>query len=320
MTTDSFVGVVLAAGHGTRMLPFSEMLPKPLLPVANETLIEKHIKCMKSLGITEILILIGHKGYEIARVLGDGSRLGVKIRYVEQTERLGIAHAVGTLEPYIDKPFLLILGDIFFRASDLGRMFRIFSEQHGGAVLAAKVEDDPLAIQKNFSITLSDDGFVTRVIEKPRYTTNKLKGVGVYLFDMTVFDAIRQTPRTAMRDEYEITHTIQVMIDNGSPVRVADAILHDVNITSPADLLRCNLGELGRLSASSLVGADASIHKGVQLVDSVVGSNVAITEPIAMKRCLVLDETRIESPSGFDGFILTPQFKIDCRHELDSPD
>ncbi len=313
-----FTGVILAGGQGTRMLPFSETYPKPLLPIANEPLLQRHIAVMKSLSITEIVVLVGHKGYEIARCLGDGSAFGVRLRYVEQTQRLGIAHAVGTLEQHIDNPFLLVLGDIFFRASDLSCMFRIFSEQGGGAVLAAKVENDPRAIQKNFSITLSEDGFVTRVTEKPRYATNNLKGVGVYLFDKTVFDAIRQTPRTAMRDEYEITHSIQVMIDTELPVRVVDTILEDVNITTPGDLLRCNLSELRYLRKSSLVGDAGSFHDGVEFLDTVVGSNVVVTEPISLKRCLVLDETRVEARTGFDGFILAPRLKIDCRHELDA--
>ena len=97
-----FLGAILAGGKGTRMAPFSERYPKPLLPVGNKPLLEHQIDLMRGLGITEVLLLIGHKGYEIARALGDGDRMGVRIRYVEQTQTLGIAHAVGRLEPHVD--------------------------------------------------------------------------------------------------------------------------------------------------------------------------------------------------------------------------
>ena len=67
-----------------------------------------------SLGIRDIVILVGHKGFEISKALGDGSQFRISIRYVEQTSTLGIAHAVGCLESRVNRPFLLFLGDIFF--------------------------------------------------------------------------------------------------------------------------------------------------------------------------------------------------------------
>jgi dTDP-glucose pyrophosphorylase len=313
---DEFQGVILAAGRGSRMAPFSDSYPKPILPICNRPLIERQIETMKELGIREITVLIGHKGFQISRLLGDGSRLGVSIRYVEQTSALGIAHAVGRLETYSQKPFLLFLGDIFFVPDDMGRMFDLFREQGGGAVLGAKVEDDPLAIQSNFSIAVSPEGFATRVIEKPRHTTNRLKGVGVYLFDLTVFDAIRRTPRTAMRDEYEITDSIQVMIQDGHPVRPCTCIQQDINLTSPADLLRCNLMMASVLPAEGRIGLDTSVHHQAQVRNSVIGNHVTVRNPIPIIDSLIFDDTDVDSISGFHNFILTPHCIVDCNHSI----
>src|SRR5262245_18649668 len=244
------VGVILAGGRGTRMFPFSDHYPKPLLPICNKPLVVYQIEMMKELGVRDVFILVGHKGFQLSMMLGDGSCFGVRINYVEQTEILGIAHAVGRLEPHINHPFLMFLGDIFFVPRDLSQMVTMFREQGQGAVLAVKEEPDPAAIRKNYSVVQDASGRVRRVIERPRHTTNRLKGVGLYLFDLSVFDAVRRTPRTAMRDEYEITDTIQVMIDDGLTVRVANSVLDDVNITSPADLLDCNLLEAARRPGS----------------------------------------------------------------------
>src|SRR5262245_45821219 len=138
MTKEKYTGVILAAGRGARMMPFSDKYPKPILPICNKPLIQRQIEIMKSLGITDIVVLIGHKVFELTTALGDGSRLGVAIRYFEQTSALGIAHAVGRLEPHIDRPFLLFLGDIFFVPGDMPEMFDLLEGQGGGGVLATK--------------------------------------------------------------------------------------------------------------------------------------------------------------------------------------
>lgn len=312
-----FVGVILAGGKGTRMVPFSDRYPKPLLPVCNRPLIVHQITMMKDLGISDIFVLIGHKGFMLSMALGDGSQFGVRLKYVEQTEILGIAHALGRMESYVTKPFLMFLGDIFFVPRDLNEMLVLFRQQGEGAILAVKDEPDPLAIRKNYSVSIGASGLVERVIEKPRHTTNRLKGVGLYLFGLSVFDAIRRTPRTAMRDEYEITDTIQVMIDHGLPVRAANSIAQDVNITSPIDLLECNLIAAESVPRHQLIGKNTEIHPKANIERCVIGSNVRICNPITLRETLVFDTTLIDASSGFDRFVLTPEVVVNCRYDHD---
>lgn len=312
MNGADYVGVILAAGKGSRMAPFDNY-PKPILPIANRPLIQYHLETMRSLGISDIIVLVGHKGFEISKVLGDGSSFGVNIRYVEQARILGIAHAVGCLEPYISRPFLLVLGDVHFIHRDLGEMFDQFKQQQSGAVLATKEEPDPEAIRRNFSVTLSSDGLVTRVVEKPRYTTSRLKGVGLYLFDVTIFDAIRRTPRTAMRDEYEITESIQVMIDDGHPVHATPCVDDDINLTFPADLLRCNLDCARGSSSGVIIGENASIHPDAQITESIIGSNVTIRHPIRIQRSLVFEGSTVDLRTDLEHFVVTPTHMVDCK-------
>ncbi len=309
-----FAGAILAGGRGTRMFPISDRYPKPLLPVGNRPLIEHQLELMRGLGIQDVFILIGHKGFEIPLAFGDGSRFGLRIRYVEQTQVLGIAHAVGHLEPHVDRPFLLFLGDIYFVPNDLGQMLTMFEQQGGGAVLAVKDEPDPAAIRKNYSVIQDERGHVTRVIEKPRASPNRLKGVGLYLFDLTVFDAIRRTPRTAMRDEYEITDTIQVMIDLGLVVRTANSVLNDVNVTMPADLLHCNLLDLRKYPNELLIGEGTQVYSGAKLERCVLGSNVTIRHPIHLRDTVVFDDTIVEAETDFERFIIMPDAVLDCGY------
>ncbi len=308
-----YLGVILAAGRGTRMGPFGKSYPKPILPICNKPLISYQIDIMRSMGIREIIVLIGHKGYEITKILGDGRQFGVKLRYEEQTRKLGIAHAIGCLEHCIDRPFMLFLGDVFFIPGDIQEMFDKFEEQGGGAVLATKIEHNTLAIRRNYAVHLSDDGYVTRVIEKPRHTTNKLKGVGLYVFDLAIFDAIRRTPRTAMRDEYEITESIQVLIDDQEPVRVANAIKQDLNVTTADDLLMANIHFALKNHGGKLIGTESCINDGVKIEDAVIGSNVTIRHPISIKRSVIFDGTELDSTLPIENSLVSPYMTVYCN-------
>ncbi len=314
MSKPKYKGAILAAGRGTRMQPFSEVFPKPLLPVCNKPMIQHQLEHMASLGIEEVVVLIGHKGYEIAKTIGDGSTYGVEIRYVEQDRMLGIGHAVGLLEREIgDDPFLLLLGDIYFVPYEFERIFSVYEAQAGGAVLATREENNVSAIRMNFAILQDADGMVIRVIEKPRHTPNRLKGVGVYLFNPSIFDAIRRTPRTALRDEYELTDAIQVMIEDGHPVRVANVIEQDINLTSPVDLLRANMVHARRSDPALRIASNVQIHSSAQVYNSVVGCGVEIVEPISIFNSLLFPRTKVTSKVSLDRVIITPQGVIDCR-------
>ena len=105
------------------------------------------------------------------------------------------------------------------------------------ANLVSMYEPDPEMVRRNFVIQADEQGRVHAVIEKPRYVDSQLKGCGLYVFDPHIFDAIRRTPRTAMRDEYEITDSIQILINDGYITHHHPIVERDLNLTKPADLL-----------------------------------------------------------------------------------
>ncbi|GMV99790.1 MAG: hypothetical protein AMXMBFR84_09290 [Candidatus Hydrogenedentota bacterium] len=308
--TTRYQGAILAAGHGTRMGPFGEATPKCIVPICNKPLLAYQLDYMRDCGIEDVYIVIGHLGHRITQTLGDGSGYGVRIHYVEQERRLGLAHAVGLLERHMTRPFMLMLGDIFFEVSELGRMIRMMEEKSAAAVIAVKEESDPDAVKRNFSVLLRDDGSVRRVIEKPRHVVNTLKGCGIYLFDLPVFDAIRRTPRTAMRDEYELTDSIQILIDYEYPVHAAPVVDWDVNVTYPSDLIQCTMRQLRKLNVTHMVGADCRMADGVKLVDTVVGDRVAISKPVTLERCVVMADVRIDEGSAFQETVFTRQGRL----------
>jgi len=305
------VGVILAAGKGVRMEFLSSHFPKAMLPIGNKPLVFHQIEKMKKLGIRKIYIVIGHLGHSIVKFLGDGKKFGINIEYIDQGNTLGIAHAVGKLEPYITTPFLLFLGDIFFITNDLNQMIEML-DNDTNAVLATKYEQDKEAIKRNFVVISDENGNVKRVIEKPRYISNNVKGCGLYLFDLHIFDAIRRTPRTAMKDEYELTDSIQILINDGFKVKKANVIREDINLTFPCDLLACNIKLLKYLRLTKLIGNNVKIPEETKIINSVIGDNVEVNFPIKISNSVILPNSTLSTKKNIEKAIITPERIINC--------
>jgi NDP-sugar pyrophosphorylase family protein len=310
---DRMVGVILAAGKGARMYPFSERSPKPILPILNRPLLAHQIEVMRDSGIHDIHIVVGHLGYQVAGVFGDGSQYGVRIRFVEQESTLGLAHAVGALESRVQLPFLLMLGDIYFHLT--APLTPLCEQVLSGAVnanLVSMYEPDPAMVRRNFVIQADERGRVHRVIEKPRYVDSQLKGCGLYVFDPHIFDAIRRTPRTAMRDEYEITDSIQILINDGYVVHHHPIVERDLNLTKPDDLLVINLIELARAGLPHLIAPTVDAPDGTCIEQSVLGDGVVIRHPIRITNSVIMPNVVVDANTDLDSVVMDGEHTVYC--------
>jgi dTDP-glucose pyrophosphorylase len=307
------VGVILAAGKGARMYPFSERSPKPILPILNRPLLAHQIEVMRDCGISEVHIVVGHLGYQVAGTFGDGSQYGVTIHFIEQESTLGLAHAVGALESRVQVPFLLMLGDIYFHLkSPLRPLCDEVLSGHANANLVSMYEPDPEMVRRNFVIQADAAGRVTKVIEKPRYVNSQLKGCGLYVFDPHIFDAIRRTPRTAMRDEYEITDSIQILINDGYIVHHQPIVERDLNLTKPDDLLMINLIELARAGLTRLVDDTVVLPAGATIEHSVIGRNVVVTHPIRISNSVIMPGVAVHTSTDLDSVVMDGDHTVYC--------
>lgn len=303
-----YSGVILAAGKGSRIEPLSLSFPKPMLPVCNKPIIQYQIDSMTDLGINEIFIVCGQYKEAFEKYFDDGKRTGVSIRYIEQERPLGIAHALAKVESFVKTPFLLFLGDILYITRDLRKMLDLFENRQAGGVLAVKQEPEPEYIKRNYAVLLHESGMVRRVVEKPRYISNNLKGCGIYFFDLPIFDAVRRTPRTAMRDEYEITSSIQILIDDGYPVYPAEVIEWDMNITVVDDLILSNLKMLDFLNKGKEIGQNVSLHSKTKVLHSVIGDDVTIEHPITIHDSVVMPGTRVRNRKDIKNSLVAKDF------------
>ncbi len=304
-------GVILSAGKGSRIDPFNAQYPKPLLPIGNVPILGHHIAMMRSLGIRRVVMVVGHLMERIIAHFGRGEAFGVEITYVEQEQILGIAHAVGQAERHVQGDFLLCLGDIHYRSTRIGEMVELFRQQNLAGVLAVKEESDPKVVQKNFTVETGPEGLVTRVIEKPRRPKNLLKGCGIYVFSDAIFDCIRRTPRTALRDEYEITTSIQILVEDGGRVRAANVIDHDLNVTFPHDLLDGNVDHLRDEGLANLVDPSAHVAALERLALCTVGAGARIAAR-DMSECVVLPDAVVPEGPPLHRAIISRDVLLRC--------
>ena len=165
-------------------------------------------------GIRDIGIVVGDTQAEIREAVGDGSRWGARITYIEQDAPRGLAHAVLISEQFIDgDPFVMYLGDNLLNRG-IDRFVEAFQREKPAAqILLTKVPDPQM-----FGVAELADGRVFRLVEKPKEPKSDLALVGVYMFGREVFDSVKRI-KPSFRNELEITDAIQDLIDRGLEVR-----------------------------------------------------------------------------------------------------
>lgn len=202
--------VIIAAGKGTRMGPLTESRPKAMLPVANKPLLEHIILALKNAGITKILIVVGYCKEKITEYFEDGSMLSVKIDYLEQRNQKGTADAIAVARNTINERFMVANGDVIVSGSDIKKV----CDTRGELILAARKVANP----KEYGILYVNGERVERIVEKPKKSISTLANAGIYVFEPSIFKAIENTCPSP-RGEYEITDSIQFMIDSGKEAR-----------------------------------------------------------------------------------------------------
>lgn len=178
--------VVLAGGLGTRLSPYTTVLPKPLMPIGQMPVLEIIIRQLKRAGFTKIELATGYLSALLEAYFGDGSRWGVEIRYHLERERAGTAGPVALLEGVLDERFLVMNGDV---VTDLD--FRRFFDVHveSGAVLSAATCERAITLPLG-SIVHDEDGRVSDYIEKPTYRFEC--SAGIYVMNKSVVASIER--------------------------------------------------------------------------------------------------------------------------------
>jgi glucose-1-phosphate thymidylyltransferase len=276
-------GLLLAGGHGTRLRPLTLNGNKHMIPIANKPMLFYGLQHLAQANIREIGIILGPINEGIREAIGDGSKFNVKITYISQPEPLGLAHAVQISEDFIkNEPFIMYLGDNLLRQGVVPLIRKYYNEGSNCVICVT-----PVRYASQYGIVELDSfGHILRLVEKPKSTTSNLALTGAYLFDVSIFDAVKNI-KPSWRSELEITDAIQLLLEQGKKISIQHTNGWWKDTGKPEDLLEANQLVLDDLS--SKVDDSALIQPNSLLVGKVsIGKNTIIESNSKLKGPIII--------------------------------
>lgn len=304
--------VILAAGKGTRLHPVTDTLSKAMAPVAGKPIIHRVMEPLIENGIQSFVLVVSPDDTAIRRYFGGPEMNGTRVSFVEQHDRLGMAHALNLAAPNIGGPFILTACDNLVPSTFIRELLDRQKKDPCDALLSLK-----RVAQERISsvgiVDLASDGSVRRIVEKPAIeeAPSNIGSLPLYLFSRAILDLLPRVQLSA-RGEFELQDAIQMLIEEKK--RVAGLFTESrLQLTNTADLLHLNRHYLGFDDASQImcaesVGKNTELRSPLRIEEGVaighnctIGPNVIlesgcrIGDSVSLADVIVLKNSTIES-------------------------
>ncbi|MBM2825371.1 MAG: Nucleotidyl transferase [Dehalococcoidales bacterium] len=260
--------VILAAGEGQRLRPFTVTKPKVMLTIAGKPIIQHVIEALAQNGIRQIVIVAGYRREQIFDYVGAGEQFGVDIVYVTQERQLGTAHALAQARGAVEDEFLVLPGDNLIEANTIGR----FVVAKPNAVLVKKVSKPA-----RYGMVSIDDGVVQDIAINPGEAKGNAVNTGIYAFTREIFDFVGA--------ELGIPDVVNRMVAEGCRISAQETEGVWLDVVYPWDIISLNNAVLSRISPKlgGTIEAGASV-KGLVSIgkNTVVRSYSYIVGPVVI--------------------------------------
>jgi glucose-1-phosphate thymidylyltransferase len=303
--------VIPLAGKGSRLRPHTHVTPKPLLRVADKPVMAYILDDLRALGVNEGVFITGHLKEKVQEYMGR-EYPDFQARYIEQAVQNGTAGAVQLAAPHVQEDLLIIFVDTLFDA-DLS-VVKDLPDDVAGVIWAKEVED-----YQRFGVILTDeDGFMQRIVEKPKEPISKLANIGLYYIRdwKLLFEGIEHVMNSdpGASGEFYLTDAFQYMIDKGARIKTLE-VEGWYDAGKPETLLETNHHVLatsrGRRPEG---GSGVTVHDPVHVADGVtlenveIGPNVTISagttvRNATLRHCIVGARATIEGSELHDSLI-----------------
>ena len=229
-------GILLHAGHGTRLRPLTHTGPKQLLPIANKPMSQYCIETMKEAGVKEIAIIVGGIGSQkVKDYYGNGEKFGINITYIKQDFPRGISHAISLCEDFINnQKFLVFLGDNIIQKS-INQIGKEFEKSNDAATILLCEVENP----SRFGIADIENGQIKKIIEKPKNPPTNLAVTGIYFLTPIIFDVIKRL-KPSWRNELEITDALDMLLNEKHSITYKMITDYWKDTGTPEDIINAN--------------------------------------------------------------------------------
>ncbi len=280
--------LITAGGHGTRLRPITFTTNKHLVPIANKPMIYYALEKIADTGIKEVGIVINSGDIIFPKKVGDGSKWGIKINYIEQLGGpLGLAHVVKIAEDFIGKDsFIFYLGDNII-LNDIKPFVEKFEKEKLNCLLALSKVKDP----QRFGVPEISNGKIVRIEEKPQNPKSDFAVTGIYIYDHHIFEAVGAINPSA-RGELEISDAHQYLLDHNYIVGYSEITGWWKDTGKPIDLLEGNQLILnsteieinGKIEDRVVIQGKVKVGKDTKIIgNSVVRGPVVIGDSCVIK-------------------------------------
>ena len=266
------------AGKGTRLLPLTKRVPKPLVHVAGRPVMDYVMDALRRAGqLEELIIITGHLKEKVEQYVRQN--YDIPARFIEQKVLDGTAGAVNLARPYVDGPVIVIFVDTLFDAD----LSIVKTSNADGIIWTKEVED-----YQRFGVVVTDtQGFMTKIVEKPSTPISRRANIGLqYVQDWrTLFDGIEHVLKSppGKGGEFYLTDAFQYMVDQGKKLLVSevggwyDCGKVDTLLETNQHLLEHGRGKRpAKVSSDVKIKEPVYIEDGVSLKDATIGPNVAV--------------------------------------------
>ncbi len=328
--------VILVGGEGTRLRPLTSTVPKPVVPLVDRPMMVYMLEWLRSHGVHDVIMSCGFKATKVREVLGDGSQLGINLRFVEEPDPRGTAGALKFAENLLDGRFLMLNGDVL---TDIDLTAQIAQHERTGATGPLALV--PVADPSSYGLVrLREGGAVDEFLEKPSpdaVLDTNLISAGAYVLERSVLDLIPPHRKVSIEREvwpvlvdqglYGFVDDDAYWIDVGIPQRYLQAtfdILEGNVRTGVAETL--GNGRLavdpsaqvaGRAIAPAIVGAGARIAEGASVGSlAVLAADVSVGAGSVVERAVVLQGASVGDGCVLRDCIVGPRARIGDRSQV----
>ena len=324
--------MILVGGQGTRLRPLTSKVPKPVVQLVDRPFISFMLEWLRAHDVDDVIMSCGFLADGVRKVLGDGSGLGIRLRFVEEPEPRGTAGAVKLAEPMLDERFLMLNGDVL---TDIDLTAQIAQHEATGAraTLALVAVADPSAYGL---VVLNDDRGVREFIEKPsaEKLPSNLISAGAYVLEREILQMV--PPDTNVSIEREVWPRLvgnglygfaseSYWLDIGTPERYLQGTFDIIegNVRTGVELgedwlsLDDGVHLEGRAIPPALLQRGASVAEGARVGSLVVlGEDVSVGAGSTLERAVVLQGSEIGEGCELRDCIVAPGATIGPRTKV----